>query len=515
MKGRKYILLMFFPDKTPKLNTLNTDKEAISRREMKRSWYLSFFLLDGVLLLGGLSFLVVALELFFFLDGHTGVLHKSGNLFLEEFHVLRKLGKGEVAGLTVFHAFQALLASTLETAVVNTVSDDEGENDSHEGSQYSQSLGSVGEQVGKSKEEQRNEEEHDNNVNDGETTPDSGSLAELTCGMKRNVPHNGERIPNQDTCDVEEKMGKCNLEGVGTFGDERCHECSHGGTNVGSQSEGQHLLETENTHTDEGGKSGGSNGRRLDDHRDSSSKDNTQVSVDVGGLVNDTSRGTQKHLLEDSDESKETEEEDTQRDDEDNKSRELVIVAGGFNLEEGGAKAGGLVAIDETTLGAGTLGGVLRIGTVDGVKVRARTTLGDGLDNFLVGDDNSLTQRCNEFLDWTFPLLTACSGCVLDHGSGETVQVTDDNLNGEEGCDCHKVEHIVNGGTGEGTFQLGTVTQVSKGNNGVGYGSTDVGTHYHEDSLTDTNSVGTDKGNNDGGGGRGGLQQDCCQNTDH
>ena len=193
-------------------------------------------------------------------------------------------------------------------------------------------------------------------------------------------------------------------------------------------------------------------------------------------------------------------------------------MGGGTVLEEGGAEAGLLVAGDEAVVALAGVVGLDAAGAVDGVVVVAGDgSLGDGdlLDKVLVGLDDAVAEGRNDLLDGAFPLVALLESLVGEHGLGEAVKVAGGGLEGEEDEDGKEVEHVVDGGAGEGTLELVAVAEMAHGNDGVGDGGTDVGTHDHVDGLTDLDGASTDEGDDDGGGGRGGLKEDGGKDTDH
>lgn len=118
-------------------------------------------------------------------------------------------------------------------------------------------------------------------------------------------------------------------------------------------------------------------------------------------------------------------------------------------------------------------------------------------------------------LNRTLPFFTFGRGKALDHSLSEVKQVPSSGFNRQQNGDRQKVEHVVNRCTGKCTFQLVAVAHMAHGNDRVGDGSTDVGTHDNVDTLLDRNRSGTDQGHGDGRGGRRRLKKDRGQNTNH
>ena len=264
----------------------------------------------------------------------SSVLRQSLDLRLEEFHILRKTRHDGSALFTRDQTLVAALLSTLVVAVVGQPNKEEEQDNDNEGSQNSQSLGVLGEEVRNSKEEQGNKEEHHNDVDKRESTPDASGLSELAGGVKRNSTHDRDRVPDDDTRYVEEQVSKRDLKGV-SGGQQGGEKSGNGGTDVGSKSQRKHLFKTQNTDSDKRSQGGGSDRGRLNKHGNTDTDKDGEVSVEVGGLVNDTGGGSQKHLLKDVDQSEEANEKDSQSNDENNTSGGLVGTRSGINLEEG------------------------------------------------------------------------------------------------------------------------------------------------------------------------------------
>ena len=471
-------------------------------------------LLGGLGLLVGLGVLLISLLVL----GEAGVLTETLKLCLDVLHVVGELGAGLPAALALGHAGEALgLAVALEPPE-EEVSEGGGDANDEEGTEDGEALGVLLEAGGKTEKDEGKGEEHDEDVHDGESTPDAGGFAELAGEVEGDTAHEGDGVPDEDTGDVEEEMGKGGLHGGDLVGNEGGHDSGEGGTDVGAEGEGVHLLELDDAHADEGGEGGGGDGRGLDKDGDASADDHGEVSVDVGGLVDDAGGGTEEHLLEEGDEADEANDEDEEGKDEADAAGDLVVVGGGTVLEEGGAEAALLVAGDEAIVALAGVVGLDAAGAVDGVVVVAGDgSLGDGdlLDEVLVGLDDAVAEGGNDLLDGTDPLVALLEGLVGEHGLGEVVEVSGGSLEGEEDEDGKEVEHVVDGGTGEGTLELVAVAEVAHGNDGVGDGGTDVGTHDHVDGLTDLDGTSTDEGDDDGGGGRGGLKKDGGKDTDH
>jgi hypothetical protein len=73
----------------------------------------------------------------------------------------------------------------------------------------------------------------------------------------------------------------------------------------------------------------------------------------------------------------------------------------------------------------------------------------------------------------------------------------------------------VDGGSGEGTFELVAVSQVANGNDSVGDRSTNIGSHDHVNTLTDRNRLSSNKRHNDGSGGGRRLKKNGSEDANH
>ena len=71
----------------------------------------------------------------------------------------------------------------------------------------------------------------------------------------------------------------------------------------------------------------------------------------------------------------------------------------------------------------------------------------------------------------------------------------------------------MHGGGGEAAAEVIRVREVAHGHDGVGDRGTDVGTHDHEDGDVDGELIGTNHGDNDGGSGRGRLDEHGGEHT--
>eukprot|EP00934_Nitzschia_sp_Nitz4_P006909 Nitzschia sp. Nitz4//scaffold352_size16485//12651//13823//NITZ4_008858-RA/size16485-exonerate_est2genome-gene-0.13-mRNA-1//-1//CDS//3329548903//6899//frame0 len=386
--------------------------------------HLSSLLLQSLLGLGLLHFSLVDGSLFVL--GKSSVLRQFLDLVLQVDHVFWQGRNSVNTDLTSSHALDAVLLSSLELTVVRQPEDSKGQDDSEERSQHSQTLGVLSEQVGKTHEQGRDGNEHDGDVKKRKSRPEASSTSKLTGSMERNSTHERKRVPDDDSGDVEEQVGKSDLHGQ-LVGQESSQDTSHGSTNVGSKGQRQHLLQSQDTHTDQGSQGRSRDRRGLDQHGNSHTDYHTNVSIDVGGLVDDTSGSTQEQLLQDMDESSQAKEQQGNTNDEDNDSRHDIVRLVSINLEEGRTLSSLLVTSNQTSV-ASRLGRVGRIGTVDRIEVVASSTCGNMSGNILVLDDNLFANGLNECLDRSIPGLSVLGGIVLGNSIGEVVQVSSDYL---------------------------------------------------------------------------------------
>ena len=206
----------------------------------------------------------------------------------------------------------------------------------------------------------RHEQEHENNVHNRESTPDTCGLSELACSIERNTTHKWDGVPNDNAGNVEEQVCQGNLKRIDIVRNKRSHESRHGSTNVCSKRQRKHLLELQHTHTDEGGQGRCRDRRGLDQDGETSTNKNRQVSVDVGGLVENTGRHTEQELLQNGNKANKTGDQDDESNEEANASRNLIIVLRSTGLEECRAFIRGFIAANKTDF-ASILGRIGRI----------------------------------------------------------------------------------------------------------------------------------------------------------
>ena len=451
------------------------------------------------------------------------MLGKSSDTFLEHGHVVRKVLKSDAAFLAVLKAENEALFSFLEAPDVNTISDNNGKDDHNERSQHSKTLRVLLEHGRDSKEKERKEHKHNKDVREWETAPEASGLSKLASGMKRDGTHEWNRVPDQDTGNVEHQVSKSNTKLLLGGSYESGHNSSHGGSNVGTKSQREHLFKTKHTHTNEGGKSGGSDRRGLDNHSNTSTNGNTKISVHVSGLVNNASRHAEEHLLEDGNKTNKTDEDHNDTNEEAHTTRDLIIACRSIALEESGA-AQVAVALDDTGLARQI---VIRIVTFDGIKattIRAavrssillKLIVGDVRSDGLVLDNDHLSKRLDVLANGSLPSLAVFRISVLGHGLGQMIEVSSDDLQRHKNSNTEEIEHVVARGSSESTLKLVGVTHLSDGNNSVGDRSTNVGSHDHVDTLAHREDrVVTNKRHNDRGGRGGGLEEYGGKDTNH
>jgi hypothetical protein len=193
-------------------------------------------------------------------------------------------------------------------------------------------------------------------------------------------------------------------------------------------------------------------------------------------------------------------------------------------LEEGGASS--LLVASDKTNGANFAGVLVTPYTVlvvlnaintGGwvVLVTALNLLGGNLlDHILVSLEHTSSKRRNNLLEGTSPLVTL-GNTVGKHGLGEVVEVSTDKLKGKEDGNRQKVEKIMDGGTSKGTLELISRSHLSHGDDSVGNGGTNVGSHDEVDARPDRDGLGSNKGDNNRGGSGRTLNQGGGKLTNH
>ncbi len=157
---------------------------------------------------------------------------------------------------------------------------------------------------------------------------------------------------------------------------------------------------------------GSDDGRRLNQHRKTSSHDDRKVSIDVRRLVDDANRQSHQQTVQDVDEEEQADEEHTNGKHHDDTSRDLIILDGSIGLEKDGASSGFLAATNETDLLAFGDSGFSRLAQdgIESTTFAARSgTISYGDNQLGVGLDDTLSDGRNVLLDRTGPsrLITA------------------------------------------------------------------------------------------------------------
>jgi hypothetical protein len=212
-------------------------------------------LFSDITLLHSLSldfvFLVVTLDGFFsilfIIDGETSVLNESGHASLEVFHVFGEGIHDNTLLLAGLHALGTGFLSSTELARVNSPSDNESQNDGNERSEDSESLGVFLKEGRNAKEDHGHQDEHDGNVEEGESTPDAGGLSKLTGAMQRKGAHERNGVENENTSNVEEQVRKSNLKRLSSLRNHGGENGSSGGSDIGTKGEREHLLKAKDT----------------------------------------------------------------------------------------------------------------------------------------------------------------------------------------------------------------------------------------------------------------------------
>lgn len=273
-------------------------------------------LLEGLSLLSGL-----------FIDRKASVVNEGSNLAFDGIQVFREVAHDNATALTLGKALGARLLAALPLAPVSDPDAKDANRKCNDRGQDRQTNLLLREHDGETQEEKWDGKEHDRNVEKGEATPQAGRPTKLTSSVHRDTAHEGDREEDDDTRDVEEQVRKGDLESLSTRGDHGRHDGRHGGTNVGSEGQRVHLLKTQDTHADEGRQGRCSDTARLDNNGDTGTNDDCDVTVNIRGLVNDTRRHAQKHLLEDGNEDEQADEEDAAS--KNRKSEKVVHEPGG------------------------------------------------------------------------------------------------------------------------------------------------------------------------------------------
>mmetsp|Transcript_19156 Transcript_19156/g.34745 ORF Transcript_19156/g.34745 Transcript_19156/m.34745 type:complete len:247 (+) Transcript_19156:599-1339(+) len=246
-------------------------------------------------------------------------------------------------------------------------------------------------------------------------------------------------------------MGQGNLERVYRVRHHSSQDSSEGSSNIGPKSQWVHLLKLKNSHTHKRGQCGSSNGRTLNNNGNSHSNDHSKVSVDISGLVDDTGRGSEKHLLEKGNKSDEARNEEYQRQEQADTSSHFVIVLVSTILEESGAISGRLVTANKSDFAVRCVDSSVALGGVIFVAAFCLSS-GNILDNILIGNDDLVTKRGHNLLDGAFPLLLFTGNFIRKHGLGKVKEVAGDDLEREENGNSKEVEHVVHSRTSKGTL---------------------------------------------------------------
>mmetsp|Transcript_8852 Transcript_8852/g.20483 ORF Transcript_8852/g.20483 Transcript_8852/m.20483 type:complete len:300 (-) Transcript_8852:207-1106(-) len=299
-------------------------------------------------------------------------------------------------------------------------------------------------------------------------------------------------------------MRQSHLERLHLVGNKSGQNGRNGRPNVCTKCHGKHLLQWQYSHTHQWSQCGRRNGGRLDEDRNGASNGHGKVPIEHGGLVNHTRGNSQKHALQGGNETRQTDNENDQAEKEADAPGYLVVPLGRVGLEKGRTVSRLFVASNQTDL-ARLLGGLLGIVTLDGIKVVARlgVVVGNGLNEFLIGNDNLGSERRHDSIDGAGPLFSIPDRIFAHNGIGKIIQISGNGLDGKENGNRGKVEYVVDGRTRKGSLELIQVIQLGHGNNRIGHARTDIGTHNHVDRLTSRENIGSDEGHHNGSGRRG------------
>jgi hypothetical protein len=186
---------------------------------------------------------------------------------------------------------------------------------------------------------------------------------------------------------------------------------------------------------------------------------------------------THEHLLKQENHSSHTEEKNQDTNEKDNATGNLVISGSGVGVEESRASQL-VVTFNQTKFTAtGFIRGRIHRGiTIHGVEISTFSfTFGNRESHVLILFQHSGPKRLNVFIDGATPTVAIIGKFnILDHGGGQTAEISCNEFDGEEDANSHEVEHIMDCRSSKRTFQLVTVSHLTQSNNGTGHGSTDV-----------------------------------------
>mmetsp|Transcript_58905 Transcript_58905/g.189435 ORF Transcript_58905/g.189435 Transcript_58905/m.189435 type:complete len:260 (-) Transcript_58905:206-985(-) len=168
--------------------------------------------------------------------------------------------------------------------------------------------------------------------------------------------------------------------------------------------------------------------------------------------------------------------------------------------------------------------GCAATGVDQGRRAGRRLSQGQSVDDVLVVGDDDFRHRGGHGLDGRLEevlALRAAHEAVRD-GLGDPVERAalalhgvDDLLEGQEAGDREEVEHVVDGGAGEGALQLQPLPGLAHGDDGVGHGGADVRAHDDGDAGLDGDLVRAHEPHHDGRARGGGLHHDRGQDARH
>mmetsp|Transcript_57818 Transcript_57818/g.122615 ORF Transcript_57818/g.122615 Transcript_57818/m.122615 type:complete len:266 (+) Transcript_57818:232-1029(+) len=219
--------------------------------------------------------------------GQPSVLGQLFHLRLEVLHILRKSPRSILHRLTPVKPADELAPSILLLPPPYEASD-RGHNEGHqEDPEDDESHGTLLEQFRQSQQEEGDHEEDDDDVNRGDGAASPRPLPEGAGSLEGHLAHEGDGVPDGNTGEVEEEVGEGHLEGLDLSGDKGGEEAGDGGTDVGSESEGEHLFQLNHAKTNDGSQHARGDARTLHQHGDGRADDDGEHSRHLGGLVND------------------------------------------------------------------------------------------------------------------------------------------------------------------------------------------------------------------------------------
>lgn len=229
------------------------------------------------------------------------------------------------------------LFAAIVLAVVTKGNEYHEEKDNNKASHARQTIIGVLKHVTDAQQHCRKNQEHGKNVQQRKSTPNTGGFAKQSRRTDRESPHLWYRVKYKYTGHIESYMRQGNLQWLGTAGDQCGQETCYGRTNIGSESQGIHLFQTNGTQSHEWCQHSCKNWRRLNKDSQGATNDQSQIPVYIGWFVNDSRGDSQQHRFEDRNKTNQANVENNYSHKEDNTTRNSIIVRGCFVHEKGRA----------------------------------------------------------------------------------------------------------------------------------------------------------------------------------